>query len=186
MANGPAGPSQPHFNAASGEIKRPASLSRALAGPRRLLHLQLPAGRSSAAIARPGGLRSPSSPRRDTPRILLVDDDDGVLQSTRELLQEEGYEVLVAEDGARALARAERDAPDLVILDIVMPHHSGLSVLQRLRRGCRRRPKIIVLTGHTDPRVFQCARSAGVDALVRKPFAIDQLLAMIQELLGQS
>ncbi|NOX54672.1 MAG: response regulator [Planctomycetes bacterium] len=119
------------------------------------------------------------------PRILLVDDDTDVLQSTRELLQEEGYEVLVAEDGAQALAFAERDAPDLVILDIVMPHHNGLSVLQRLRRGSRRPPKIIVLTGNAEPRVRQCAQSAGVDAFVQKPFDIDQLLATVQDLLGQ-
>ena len=186
MADGPDGPSQPHFHAVSREIKQ-----------RIVLHPESARGDEQpyASFARPlqrapaerRGRERPASAamRRELPRILLVDDDADVLHSTREFLQEAGYEVLVARDGARALACAERDAPDLVVLDIVMPHQSGLSVLQRLRRGYKDPPKIVVVTGNAEPKVRQYAHSAGVDAFVSKPFDIDQLLATIESLLGE-
>lgn len=77
-------------------------------------------------------------------------DDEEILESTLSALQEHGYEVITASDGSEALMRAERDLPDLIILDIVMPKRSGFSVLNRLRCGQSRSPRIMIITGNLD------------------------------------
>src|SRR3989304_154161 len=68
-------------------------------------------------------------------RILLVDDDREIVESMRIALDAGGYEVLVARDGNQGLAMAEREDPDLVILDMMMPKRSGFLVLEKLRRS---------------------------------------------------
>ena len=117
-------------------------------------------------------------------RILLVDDDEDVLQSTQLALQDSGFEVIVAHDGTQALACAERDAPDLILLDVVMPMRSGLSVLQRLRRAHSRTPRIVVMTANIEDRYAELAETGGADAFIRKPFDIDELLQTIHALLS--
>jgi DNA-binding response OmpR family regulator len=70
-----------------------------------------------------------------TKRILLVDDDPEIIESLRYALGTKGYNISVARDGNQGLAMAERDAPDMVILDMMMPKRSGFLVLERLRRS---------------------------------------------------
>ncbi len=115
-------------------------------------------------------------------RVLIVDDDEEILDSTSVALQESGYEVITASDGSQALMRAERDLPDLIILDIVMPKRSGFSVLKQLRRGNSRRPRILVITGNPDSRHQEFAEAQGADAFLRKPFDIDELLTQVDKL----
>ena len=74
-----------------------------------------------------------SGPKQEK-RILLVDDDREIVESMRIALEAEGYEILVARDGNQGLAMAEREDPDLVILDMMMPKRSGFLVLEKLRR----------------------------------------------------
>jgi len=77
-----------------------------------------------------------SSTAADEPkRILLVDDDTEIIESLRYALRAKGYDVLVARDGNQGLALAERDDPDLMILDMMMPKRSGFLVLERLHRA---------------------------------------------------
>jgi len=71
-------------------------------------------------------------------RILLVDDDAEIIESLRLALEAHGYEVLIARDGNQGLALIEREAPDLVILDMMMPKRSGFLVLERLKRMGRK------------------------------------------------
>ena len=68
-------------------------------------------------------------------RVLLVDDDHEIIESLRYALSSKGYDVLVARDGNQGLAMAEREDPDLVILDMMMPKRSGFLVLEKLRRS---------------------------------------------------
>ncbi|HHM12885.1 MAG TPA: response regulator, partial [Planctomycetaceae bacterium] len=68
------------------------------------------------------------------PRILLVDDDAEIIEAMRYALQSRGYDVVIARDGNQGLVMAEREDPDLVILDMMMPKRSGFLVLERLRR----------------------------------------------------
>lgn len=116
-------------------------------------------------------------------RILIVDDDAEIVDSVRFALERRGYEVLVARNGTEALMRIERDAPGLVILDVVMPQRSGFLVLDRVRQHGSVTPKIVMVTGQTEDRVREFAQSRGVDAFLLKPFDLDELLERIEELL---
>jgi two-component system response regulator MprA len=117
-------------------------------------------------------------------RVLLVDDDEEVLRSMQLALEQRGYQVLVARDGLQGLIRAERDAPDLVVLDVVMPKRSGLAVLNQLRKGRARTPRILLITADTDPRHRDFAESRGADAFLNKPFQIDTFLEAVVSLLN--
>ena len=116
-------------------------------------------------------------------RVLLVDDDESILEVISAAFEHHGYGVLEARDGSEALVRAERDAPDLVVLDLVMPRRSGFAVLDRLRQRHATHPPIIVVTANTDPRHEQFAHDHGADAFFRKPFDIDSLLQTAADLL---
>ena len=118
-------------------------------------------------------------------RILLVDDDPDVLESIELALKGRGYDVLLAHDGAEGLVRAERDAPDLIILDVVMPRRSGFAVLDRIRRKRGRSPRIILLTANTEPRHREFAVSHGADAFLHKPFEVLDLLDEVEMQLAE-
>jgi len=117
-------------------------------------------------------------------RILIVDDDVAIIEVVECALQERGYEVLIARDGNEALKRAERDAPDLIILDLVMPKRSGLTVLERLKRDRPGAPPIIMLTGRDEERHREFAKSLGVSAYLNKPFDIDVLMDTVESLIA--
>ena len=117
-------------------------------------------------------------------RVLLVDDDESILEVISTAFAQQGYTVLEAHDGSEALVRPERDAPDLVVLDLIMPRRSGFAVLNRLRQRHATRPVIIVVTANTDPRHEQFAHDHGADAFFRKPFDVEVLLETAAELLA--
>jgi|SRR5580698_3060676 DNA-binding response OmpR family regulator len=117
-------------------------------------------------------------------RVLLVDDDPELLESVRIALMLRGYEVLTACDGAEALARAERDRPDLMVLDLVMPRRSGLTVLDRMRCTALRSTPIIMMTATDEERHRDAAKLRGVSVFLSKPFAIEQLLTEVDTILN--
>jgi DNA-binding response OmpR family regulator len=123
----------------------------------------------------------PIKPRK---RILLVDDDREIVESMRIALEGTGYEVLVARDGNQGLAMAEREDPDLVILDMMMPKRSGFLVLEKLRRTRPLPVRIIMVTANEGSRHKAYAETLGVDDYLRKPFAMDRLLDSVSRLLG--
>ena len=116
-------------------------------------------------------------------RILLVDDDREIIESMRVALEAAGYEVLIARDGNQGLAMAERDDPDLVILDMMMPKRSGFLVLEKLRRTRRVPMRVIMVTANEGSRHKAYAEMLGVDDYIRKPFAMDRLLESVTRLL---
>lgn len=116
-------------------------------------------------------------------RVLVVDDDEGILDSLEVALGARGYDVLLAHDGNEGLARVERDSPDLVILDIVMPRRNGFNVLERLNLMSTLNPRVIMVSGNEDPRHRVFAESRGVDAFIRKPFDIEEVLDIVDSLL---
>jgi DNA-binding response OmpR family regulator len=117
-------------------------------------------------------------------RILLVDDDREIVESMRLALEAAGYEILVARDGNQGLALAEREDPDLVILDMMMPKRSGFLVLEKLRRTRPVPVRIIMVTANEGSRHKAYAEKLGVDDYLRKPFAMDRLLNTVARLLG--
>ena len=117
-------------------------------------------------------------------RILLVDDDFEIIESLRLALEAKGYDVLVARDGNQGLAMAEREDPDLLILDMMMPKRSGFLVLEKLRRSRPVPLRIIMITANEGSRHKAYAEMLGVDDYIRKPFAMDRLLGSVARLLA--
>jgi DNA-binding response OmpR family regulator len=116
-------------------------------------------------------------------RILLVDDDAEIIDAMKFVLESKGYQVLVARDGNQGLAIAERDDPDLVILDMMMPKRSGFLVLEKLRRTRPVPMRVIMVTANEGSRHKAYAEMLGVDDYLRKPFAMDKLIEAVQRLL---
>ena len=118
-------------------------------------------------------------------RILLVDDDREIIESIRVALEAMGYEILVANDGNQGLAMAERDEPDLMILDMMMPKRSGFLVLEKLRRTRPNPLRVVMITANEGSRHKAYAEMLGVDDYIRKPFGMDRLLESIERLLPE-
>jgi CheY-like chemotaxis protein len=113
--------------------------------------------------------------------ILVVEDEEPVQQLVADLLEDEGYEVLVAPDGAQGLAIAREAAPDLVITDLMMPVLSGTELCRRLRDDARTRdvPIIVMSAAGRAP-----AEQAGPIAFLAKPFDLDALLSLVVQHAG--
>lgn len=124
------------------------------------------------------------SSKSGSKRILIVDDDPDIVESVRFPLEKKGYEVLIARDGNQGLTIAEKELPDLVILDMMMPKRSGFLVLEKLRRTYDEPIRIIMITANEGSRHKAYAEMLGVDDYIRKPFAMDRLVDSVQSLLG--
>lgn len=132
----------------------------------------------------PDDKTQPETPNTAKKRILLVDDDREIVESMRLALESSGYDILVARDGNQGLAMAERDNPDLVILDMMMPKRSGFLVLEKLRRSRPVPLRIVMITANEGNRHKAYAEMLGVDDYIRKPFAMDRLLDTVERLLA--
>ena len=117
-------------------------------------------------------------------RSLIVDDDAEIVESLRYALEAKKYTVLIARDGNQGLAMAEREDPDLVILDMMMPKRSGFLVLEKLRRTRAVPLKVIMITANEGSRHKAYAEMLGVDDYIRKPFAMERLVESVNRLLG--
>jgi DNA-binding response OmpR family regulator len=118
------------------------------------------------------------------PRVLIVDDDEGLAECLRVALLNHGYDVLVARDGAEGLARLERERPDVIVLDVIMPRRSGFAVLERIHRRPDGTPRIIVATGNDEQRHREFASSRGADAFLGKPYDVETLVAEVDRQVG--
>ncbi|MBP3977193.1 response regulator [Microbacterium sp. BLY] len=113
-------------------------------------------------------------------KLLIADDDPQMVRALRITLAAHGYEVVVAADGAAAIAAAAQAHPDLIMLDLGMPRLDGIEVIQALR-GWTNVP-IIVVSGRTGSADKVEALDAGADDFVTKPFQVDELLARLRAL----
>jgi two-component system response regulator MprA len=114
-------------------------------------------------------------------RVLVVDDDPPLRRMLTRTLSAEGYEVTVAGDGGAALLAAERDAPDVIVLDVAMPFIDGLSVCRRLRSRGLPTP-ILMLTARDGVADRVAGLEAGADDYLVKPFAVAELIARLRAL----
>lgn len=114
-------------------------------------------------------------------RILVVDDDPAVTDFLRRGLAYEGYSVQVAPDGPAGLAAAREKAPDMVILDVMMPGMDGLEVCRRLKAGGDL--PVLMLTARDSVADRVEGLETGADDYLVKPFAFEELLARIHALL---
>lgn len=117
-------------------------------------------------------------------RILVADDDPDILELVSYNLEAEGFEVLRAVDGDEAWSLARNAAPDVVVLDVMMPERDGLDVLASLKSHPRTRhiPVVLLTAKATDAEVWEGWR-AGADYYITKPFNLDELLRFVGYLL---
>lgn len=115
--------------------------------------------------------------------ILLVDDDHEIVESMRTVLENKGYRVLVARDGNAGLSVAEREVPDLIVLDMMMPKKSGFLVLEKLKGRPNGLIPTIMITGNEGSRHRAYAEFLGVKDYIRKPFAMEKLVRSVDNIL---
>ena len=114
-------------------------------------------------------------------RILLVDDDPGIMVAVKQALITHGYEMTTAAEGLEALAAFERELPELILLDLVMPQCSGLEVCQRVREHST--IPIIILSVKGSEADIVSALDLGADDYLVKPFRLAELLARVRAVL---
>lgn len=112
---------------------------------------------------------------KDQKTILLVDDDHEIVSSMRAVLEAKGYRIVTAHDGNAGLAAAERENPDLIVVDMMMPKKSGFLVIEKIKRR-QQSPPMIMITANEGSRHRAYAELLGVDAYLRKPFAMEKLV----------
>jgi two-component system alkaline phosphatase synthesis response regulator PhoP len=118
-------------------------------------------------------------------KILIVEDEPNMVAGLRDNFEYEGYEVITAEDGIAGLGRALSDSPDLVLLDVMMPHLSGLDVCKQLKVKRPSMP-IIMLTARGQEIDKVVGLELGADDYVTKPFSIRELVARVKAVLRRA
>lgn len=126
----------------------------------------------------------PDQSNKPNPVLLVVDDEPQILRVMRASLPARGYEVRTAPGGEEALDEIRKEAPDLIVLDLVMPKISGLEVCRRVREFSS--VPIIVLSAKGSESDKIAALDLGADDYVTKPFSLDELLARVRAVLRRS
>ena len=120
-----------------------------------------------------------------TRRVLLIEDEANIAEAIRFILSRDGCEVRVQADGHAALAAVATFAPDLVVLDLMLPGKSGLEILAALRADpATQALPVLMLTAKGQGRDREAAERAGVSAFMTKPFANAEIRATVRNLLG--
>ncbi len=121
-------------------------------------------------------------------KILAVDDEKHIVRLVQINLQKEGYEVITASNGREALEQVEREKPDLVIMDVMMPEMGGFEALQEMKanEATSTVPVIMLTAKAQDADVFEGWKS-GADLYLTKPFNPQELLTFVRRIFqGQS
>jgi two-component system response regulator MprA len=118
-------------------------------------------------------------------RILIAEDDQGVRTSLTRALTFQNYNVTAVNDGAQALEAVDAQLPDLVILDVSMPHVDGLTACRMIREKYRSLP-ILMLTARHEVSDRVAGLDAGADDYVVKPFALEELSARVRSMLRRT
>ena len=117
-------------------------------------------------------------------RVLIVDDEKNIVSSLQEILNDEGYEIVTAEDGLDALEMVQAEPPDLVLLDIWIPGMDGIEVLQVIKTY-HPEIEVLVMSGHGTIDTAVKATKLGAYDFIEKPFSLDQLVVSVQKALQQ-
>ncbi|MCE1247268.1 MAG: response regulator [Firmicutes bacterium] len=111
--------------------------------------------------------------------ILIVDDDENMGDTLRDILELEGYEVSLARSGEESLELAQKSEFDCFLIDIKMPGMNGIEAIKQLK-SIRHNPKVIVMTGFSQTDYAQKAREEGAAELLQKPLDMERLLTSIK------
>ena len=120
------------------------------------------------------------------PLVLVADDDPDILSLVALRLERSGFDVIVARDGEQAIEAALERAPDIALLDVMMPKLDGYQVTERLRGNqATRHMPVILLTARVQEADIARGVAAGADDYVRKPFSTQELQDRVQAALGR-
>ena len=117
--------------------------------------------------------------------ILVVDDEDDVRESVREVLRDEGYRVVDTADGTQVLELIRQERPELVLLDIWMPQVDGIGLLKEIKT---QEPdlNVVMVSGHGNIHTAVTATKFGAFDFLEKPVSLEGLLLTVQRALGES
>ncbi len=116
--------------------------------------------------------------------ILIVDDEQDLLDLLKYNFEQEGFRTVTALDGAEGLQCAQRDDPDLIVLDIMMPEMDGIEVCQKIRQDANLRGKpVIMLTARTEEQDYIEGLDVGADVYIGKPVSVPVLISQVNALL---
>jgi UDP-3-O-[3-hydroxymyristoyl] N-acetylglucosamine deacetylase len=118
-------------------------------------------------------------------KILVVDDEDRVRESIREILSDEGYRVIEASDGTKVLDLIRSERPELVLLDIWMPEVDGIGLLKEIKKE-EPEVKVIMISGHGNIHTAVTATKLGAFDFMEKPLSLEGLLLTVRRALDES
>jgi DNA-binding response OmpR family regulator len=116
-------------------------------------------------------------------KILIIEDEAYVAQMLADSLSVQGHEPMIALNASEALVLLDRERPEGVFLDLVMPGVSGLEALRRIRERAPTLP-VVVVTGYATPNEIEAARRLGVADVIEKPFVLRRLEAALSAIGG--
>lgn len=126
-----------------------------------------------------------AAPAEPKARLLLVEDDQALCRILSAFLGEKGFTVTVAHDGAAGFAAAQKEEPEIILSDVMMPQMDGYQLCQRVRADALlRETPVILFTAIRDPKLSSKAFQAGADLALSKPIDPEQLLSVLQMALG--
>ncbi len=120
-------------------------------------------------------------------KILIVDDEQDIVESLSFMLQAKGYETICAYDGEEGLKLAKEAAPDLIMLDVMMPKINGYKICRLLKYDAKyKNIPIIMLTARSQESDKTIGEETGADEYITKPFEFNDVLEVMQKYIGQN
>lgn len=117
-------------------------------------------------------------------KILIVEDDESTIQFLKPELEHEGFKTVCAMDGKSAIEQFEKEQPDLILLDIMLPEMNGIEVLRRIRKSSN--TPVLLVTARNETLDKVNGLNSGADDYISKPFEIEELLARVNAVLRRS
>lgn len=120
-------------------------------------------------------------------RVLVVEDSPTIVSHVESVLREDGHDVYVARDGWSALASIRALVPEIILLDILLPHSNGFDICQAIRRNAAYKPiKVVMMTSLVDDESVRKAFEAGANGYIKKPFTNHDLHAELENQLSRA
>lgn len=120
-----------------------------------------------------------------TQRVLIVEDEPNIADALRFLLTHAGFDVLIEDDGAKAIDRIGAEDADIVVLDVMLPNRSGFDILRDLRAGARSQTPVLMLTAKGQAQDRLTAIELGATEFMTKPFSNAEVVETVRRLAGQ-
>ncbi|WP_228237474.1 response regulator transcription factor [Allomuricauda sp. M10] len=117
-------------------------------------------------------------------KILIVDDEPNIVMSLEYAFKKKDFGVFIARDGTEALEIAEREIPDLILLDVMMPQMDGYETLKRIRENEKlSQTKVVFLSAKSKEKDIEKGLEMGADGYMTKPFSIKKIISDVEEMI---